>query len=245
MTEPLGIDKWYGYKKFYDFKTGKNIYPKNLTQEGIDQVDAEAAHLKGLLWMSYGKVSFAVRAPWVIGRFCIPTGAQTPPDKKTPVDNFRNVNDVCEGSWKYNRCYNDMALRFHNEKRALHANTPNLKFDTGIAQTIQFHMDKDGFDGTIQDLGPYSSCLQQTYVQDKITYPNRDPVQFTNEASAEWYQGRSQYDPERGMQISTGSTPGYNLMLQYTQMVWKNTSKVGFGVKDAYVIAWYCDTKGN
>lgn len=160
MTEPLGIDKWYGYKKFYDFKTGKNIYPKNLTQEGIDQVDAEAAHLKGLLWMSYGKVSFAVRAPWVIGRFCIPTGAQTPPDKKTPVDNFRNVNDVCEGSWKYNRCYNDMALRFHNEKRALHANTPNLKFDTGIAQTIQFHMDKDGFDGTIQDLGPYSSCLQ-------------------------------------------------------------------------------------
>jgi hypothetical protein len=28
-------------------------------------------------------------------------------------------------------------------------------------------------------------------------------------------------------------------------MVWKNTSKVGFGVKGAYVIAWYCDSKGN
>jgi hypothetical protein len=26
-------------------------------------------------------------------------------------------------------------------------------------------------------------------------------------------------------------------------MVWKNTSKVGFGVKGNIVIAWYCDSK--
>jgi hypothetical protein len=28
-------------------------------------------------------------------------------------------------------------------------------------------------------------------------------------------------------------------------MVWKNTAKVGFGVKGDTVIAWYCSTKGN
>jgi hypothetical protein len=28
-------------------------------------------------------------------------------------------------------------------------------------------------------------------------------------------------------------------------MVWKNTSKVGFGVKGDRVIAWYCDVRGN
>ena len=28
-------------------------------------------------------------------------------------------------------------------------------------------------------------------------------------------------------------------------MVWKATTKVAFGVKDKWVIAWYCETKGN
>jgi len=26
-------------------------------------------------------------------------------------------------------------------------------------------------------------------------------------------------------------------------MVWKGTTKVGFGVKDKYVVAWYCEKK--
>jgi hypothetical protein len=34
-------------------------------------------------------------------------------------------------------------------------------------------------------------------------------------------------------------------MLRFTQMVWKNTSKVGFGVKGDTVIAWYCEARGN
>jgi len=34
-------------------------------------------------------------------------------------------------------------------------------------------------------------------------------------------------------------------MLQFTQMVWKNTSKVGFGVRGKWVIAFYCLQKGN
>jgi hypothetical protein len=34
-------------------------------------------------------------------------------------------------------------------------------------------------------------------------------------------------------------------MLRFTQMVWKNTSKVGFGVKGDTVIAWYCAARGN
>jgi hypothetical protein len=34
-------------------------------------------------------------------------------------------------------------------------------------------------------------------------------------------------------------------MLEFTQMVWKNTSKVGFGVRGKWVIAFYCEQKGN
>jgi hypothetical protein len=199
MTTPLGIDKWYSFKKFYDYRTGKNVYPSTVTKDADKLVvDFEAAHFKALLWKSYGKVSFAVRAPWVIGRFCPPTGAPATATTKTPVDNFRNVNDVCLGTWKYNRCYNDAAVRFHNEKRALHKGTRNLTFDLGIAQTIQFHMDKTGFDGTIKDLGPYATCNSLTYKQDTILYPNRDGVEFTDEASKEWYAGKSQYDSSKG-----------------------------------------------
>jgi hypothetical protein len=30
----------------------------------------------------------------------------------------------------------------------------------------------------------------------------------------------------------------------FAQMVWKGTSKVGFGVQGKYVVAWYCEDRG-
>lgn len=31
----------------------------------------------------------------------------------------------------------------------------------------------------------------------------------------------------------------------YTQLVWKTSKKVGFGIVGKFVVAWYCDKKGN
>jgi hypothetical protein len=56
---------------------------------------------------------------------------------RTPVDNVDNVNPVCTltsgADSGYNRCYNKIALKWHNEQRALRVNTNNLVLDKEIA----------------------------------------------------------------------------------------------------------------
>jgi hypothetical protein len=71
MSKAKGIEKWYSYSSLYDFDTGLNIYPET-SKEAADKKkdDAKAHYFKSLLWRSYERVSFAVRAPWVVGRFC-------------------------------------------------------------------------------------------------------------------------------------------------------------------------------
>jgi hypothetical protein len=181
----------------------------------------------------------------VVGRFCPPSGAAASPAKKTAVDNVENVNPICSDASGYNKCYNKLALRFHNEQRALREGTKNLELDAGIAKYIQAEMDKAGFTGTIANKGPYASCGESTYKQDKTANPGADAVEYTNEASKSWYAGQSEYDSGTGKQVAGGASTGLPKMLFFTQMVWKNTSKVGFGVKGDTVIAWYCDVKGN
>lgn len=180
----------------------------------------------------------------MVGRFCPPTSTAAAPTK-TAVDNVENVNPICNDASGINKCYNKMALRFHNEKRALREGTKNLELDAGIAKYIQAEMDKAGFNGKIPNKGPYASCGESTYKQDKTANPGADDVEYTNEASISWYAGESEYDSTAGKQVAGGASTGLLKMLAFTQMVWKNTSKVGFGVKGDTVIAWYCDVKGN
>jgi hypothetical protein len=198
-----------------------------------------------LLWRSYARVSFAVKAPWVVGRFCQPTGAAAGKKIPTAVDNVENVNPICIDAAGYNKCYNKMALNYHNVQRALREGTKNLELDSGIAKYIQMEMDKAAFNGKIPNKGPYASCGESTYKQDKTATPGADDVEYTNEASKSWYAGASEYDQGAGKQVAGGASTGLPKMLAFTQMVWKNTSKVGFGVKGDTVIAWYCDVKGN
>jgi len=135
MTTPLAVNEWYSYSKYYDFDKGTNIYSKTIKPEGKIKVDQEAGYFKDQLWRGYAKVSYAVRAPWVVGRVCLPTSAVTC-GTKTAVDNVENVNPVCI-SGGYNKCYNKMALNYHNEQRSLRKGTKNLELDTGIAKYIQ------------------------------------------------------------------------------------------------------------
>jgi len=138
MQTALGVAQWSTYSKFYDFNKGTVIYPENAKSKA--KVNQDASFFTGLIWRSYKKVSFAVRAPWVVGRFCHDSSVTTT-KAPTPVDNYENVNPVCTDTTAgsadsgYNRCYNKMALTYHNVKRANH-NTDNLELDTNISKYI-------------------------------------------------------------------------------------------------------------
>jgi len=167
MSTPLAVNQWYGYSKYYNYDKGTTIYPKAATDKKA--VDREAGYFKGMLWRSYGKVSFAVRAPWVVGRLC-PPAAVTIPATRTAVDNVENVNPVCtlkttETDGGYNRCYNKLALRYHNDQRAARSGTKNLVLDARIAKYIQAEMEKPAFAtaGKITNKGPWAGCGESEY----------------------------------------------------------------------------------
>jgi uncharacterized protein YkwD len=208
MTTPVAVKEWYGYSKYYNFEKGTTIYPKDAKDK--KQVDREADYFKGMLWRSYGRVSFAVRAPWVVGRLCPPTGA-TASTTRTAVDNVENVNPVCtlkstEADGGYNRCYNKLALRYHNEQRAARQGTKNLALDARIAKYIQAEMEKPGFAtaGKITNRGPWAGCGESTYKQDKTATPGAADLVYTNEAAKAWYAGHAEYDPATGKQVASG-----------------------------------------
>jgi len=113
------------------------------------------------------------------------------------------VNPICtlaktDAAGGYNRCYNKLATRYHNEQRALREGTKNLVLDPLIAKYIQAEMDKDGFNGSIANKGPWVECGESTYKQDKTANPGADDVEFTNEASQAWYAGNTEYDAATG-----------------------------------------------
>ena len=265
MTKPLAVNAWYAYSKMYNFTTGVNIYPKDAiktkTTETADEtkkresiiakVDEEANALKGMLWMGYANVGFGVRAPWAVGRFCPGAGVITRKmADRTAVDNYENVNDICTlttgADAGYNRCYNKHALRYQNRQRRDRKKTTNLKLDKAIAIAIQKEMETAAFKttGKIASRGIYSNCGESTYKRPS-TSTATVAVEFSNEASLDWYSGQAEYDPTTGKQKATGDKTLWPKMMKFTQMVWKNTSKVGFGVKNDQVVAWYCEAKGN
>jgi len=77
-------------------------------------------------------------------------------------------------------------------------------------------MDKTTFGGNIPNKGPYASCGESTFKQDKTANPGNAAVEFTNEASKHWYGGISEYDATKGKQISGGATIGLQKMLAFT-----------------------------
>jgi hypothetical protein len=138
-----------------------------------------------------------------------------------------------------------MALDYHNDQRAMRENTKLLKLDTAMAAFIQKSMNNNDFatKGKIENRGMYSECGQSVFKKEDDK-TSKKSVEFSNLASEFWYSGNTDYNPDTGL-AKTNSASNTDKMLKFTQMVWKNSSKVGFGVKNNMVIAWYCDAKGN
>jgi hypothetical protein len=64
----------------------------------------------------------------------------------------------------------------------------------------------------------------------------------TNAASEGWYKGETEYSYEKGTAKDATDVEKSAAARDFAQMVWKSTTKVGFGVKGKWVIAWYCDS---
>lgn len=63
----------------------------------------------------------------------------------------------------------------------------------------------------------------------------------TNLASEDWYKnGRDKYNFATGAARSPADQPAAN---KFTEMLWKSSKTVGFGVKGKWVVAWYCDSR--
>lgn len=68
-------------------------------------------------------------------------------------------------------------------------------------------------------------------------------MRFTDAASEYWYAGNAWYNQDTGTSTVPTNGPLTARAFEFTKMVWKKTLKVGFGVKDKWVIAWYCDSQ--
>jgi len=65
-------------------------------------------------------------------------------------------------------------------------------------------------------------------------------------ATDAWYQtGSPYYDYAKSAPKSGITAAQKSAVYDFTRMVWSSTTKVSFGIKGKYVVAWYCDTIGN
>jgi hypothetical protein len=200
------------------------------------------------MWDGSETVGFGVKGKWAAAWFCDYTGGDHA--DSSPQEYVDNIEDVClvgavkaENFAGYNRCYNNAALQYHNEKRSLHKDTPLLVLDEKIATAIQKAMDKTEFTtkntGVIADKGDYVNCGEGKFEQTVVAKVK--DLATSNAASERWYKGESDYSYEKGTAKEATDVAKSAAARDFAQMVWKSTTKVGFGVKGKWVIAWYCE----
>jgi hypothetical protein len=202
-----------------------------------------------MMWKKSASVGLGVYSKYVVAWFC-PKGNDPP---TSPQDYVENINDVCRvpedkaaGEMQYDRCYNEAAVTFHNQKRALHKDTPFLELDPKIAKWIQDKMDNfvdfdTSFAGRIADKGAFYNCGENVFQQQ---IPGQvAQLRFTDAASKAWYGGSANYNENTGESTQPGNDQATLEAFMFTKMVWKKTKRVGFGVRGKWVIAWYCESQ--
>lgn len=105
-------------------------------------------------------------------------------------------------------------------------------------------MDKQGaaFAGVVTKTGAFSKCGQSLYTEPTGAAPAVLALLGNTAATTDWYSGGAvNYDYSVGAVKSAGNAAKSAL---FTQLLWKDSISVGFGLKGKYVIAWYCP-KGN
>lgn len=160
----------------------------------------------------------------------------------------KNVGGLCmkdvpadtSAGYGYNACYNAEALLAHNNARARLEGYVPLELDLDMAKTIQALVEVDGFSGSISSTqrGIYGKCGENVFGATDLS--KLSDVYLTDLATNTWFEGRTVYDFAAGRPNAGSNAADTAKMEQFQKMVWKGATKVAFGVKDRYVVAWYC-----
>lgn len=234
VTSDAATDGWYAGISEYNFATGEAKAP------AVVKRYTKYQQFTKMMWKGASKVGFATDGQGnVVGRYCkidLPSWSGTAAYTKIKA----NVSPVCIDSTGYNKCYNEMALRAHNDAREKLEGYKPLVLDKAMAQVLQQQLAKQGFAGATApaDRGSYASCAENVFVQ--TNKKKLSDVYLTNAATTAWFKGRYNYDFDKGAPKANASAPKKALSVQFVRMVWQTTTRVAFGVKDEYVVAWYC-----
>jgi uncharacterized protein YkwD len=191
--------------------------------------------------------------------------------KATPAEtaaSIQNIGVVCRRGG-INTCLNDVALEAHNAFRRYHA-TPPLTLDDTVARELQLQMDEkplnkwkgkielceaDYADGTtcpnvtpagktptaaaqrVKDIN--ARCMDNVYEEADAAKLNE--LVTTDAATKAWYVGKDEFNYKNGEPIGWNDKARYARYQDFTRMMWKKATKVGFGIRGKWVIARYCD----
>jgi hypothetical protein len=108
-------------------------------------------------------------------------------------------------------------------------------------------MDEDSFRGLMPAEGArdakFKDCAESIYTIQDLTKVNllARGENGLDLATEYWYsQGDKNIDYRTGRAIVGGNARAVDALLH---IIWKTTKKVGFGIKDRWVVAWYCDVR--
>jgi hypothetical protein len=247
MNTNAAIKDWYDNEAKYDYAKYKSK---------TDSTDDNKAIKKftQVVWKYDGddikdiKVGFGISGGYVYAYYCKGGNVDDKYDK--------NVLENCLKD-KYNKCYNDKAVKAHNKKRALHFfddEKNELKVDIEAAKVLQKIMDDMDADPkkvmsekTLRDIDRTGDYVKKCNVN---VHMHTDAVEQHDgdHATEGWYKNSESYDyvtSKPKLVHDKEDEPTKIKSDTYTQLIWKTSTKVGFGIKGKFVVAWYCDKKGN
>jgi hypothetical protein len=258
VTTAVHTDYWYAGNTEFNYVNGE---PMAWNEKGRY---TKYQDFTKMMWKKTTKVGFGIRGKWVIARYCddnmkytkdiaYPSQHAWPffpwPNRPaaTATETFigfktikKNIGKLCviDG---YNECYNKAALLAHNEARARLEGYVPLELDIEMAKVIQALVETEGFSGYISSTqrGNYGNCGENVFGATDLS--DLSDVYLTDLATDTWFEGRNEYDFAAGRPNAGSNAAATAKMEQFQKMVWKGTTKVAFGVRDKYVVAWYCE----
>lgn len=162
------------------------------------------------------------------------------------------VEDPAHAVGVYSKCFNDKQLKAHNTYRADHG-AKDLKVNEALARAAYAFAKLQRADVYKQARAELAwkdhagKFCGQTVFELKSTKGAKDDgvdeasLKGTDYVSKQWYKQKENYDFDKHTFKAGKKDSGWEA---FTQMVWKSSTEVGFGVHGKYVVAQYC-TEGN
>jgi hypothetical protein len=150
--------------------------------------------------------------------------------------------DLNNGKKKWNTCYNEIALKeinvFRKEYKA-----DDLKTKATMAIGAQKHAEKLLKEGKLSD-SPQTDrkdCGETIYEHTESKQADMWDLNNKNLAMKSWVENKKFYDFTSGKSTPKEDGEDKKKSDLFTQVVWKASTEVGFGIAGKYVVAWYCE----